>query len=49
MPDYANYTVHIDLYASWMAMTATKGIKFGNRFFWAYDVAAGKTVALITA
>jgi hypothetical protein len=41
MPDYANYTVHIDLYASWMAMTATKGIKFGNRFFWAYDVAAG--------
>jgi len=23
------------------AMTATKGIEFGNRFFWAYDVAAG--------
>lgn len=22
-------------------MTATKGIKFGDRFFWAYDVAAG--------
>jgi hypothetical protein len=22
-------------------MTATKGIEFGNRFFWAYDVAAG--------
>jgi hypothetical protein len=22
-------------------MTATKGIRFGNRFFWAYDVAAG--------
>ena len=22
-------------------MTATKGVKFGRRFFWAYDVAAG--------